>query len=76
MSMKKQSDLREIIENLQNQRYRKALTYLNKDQHHELYAEIERLASTEDAVSNYTDRLIGEFSKKLSEQKEEEREEG
>jgi len=55
------------LECVQDERFHEALEHLDKEEDMELYAEVEKIASARDAISNYQDRLIDDLAKKSSE---------
>jgi hypothetical protein len=62
-----ESNYEQALEHIQNQEFHQALKKLDSAHDTTLYAEVERLAYTSDAISNYADRLIEELAKKISE---------
>lgn len=62
------TDYEKALERIQNQEFLQALDHIDSETDMQLYAEIQRLAYTQDMINNYTSRLINDLTKEIADQ--------
>lgn len=62
------TDYKKALKHIQKQEFHQALNHLNSKTDMTPYAEIQRLAYTQDMINNYTSRLIDDLAQEIADQ--------